>query len=69
MSAQAAEFDKVRSKSPGRERARDEFRDIFVAADANKDDLLNLAEFLDAAEKFRLAKAEREEPDTVRTEA
>ena len=29
--------------------------------------MLNLAEFMDAAEKFRLAKLEREEPDTIRT--
>ena len=31
--------------------------------------MLNLAEFLDAAERFRRAKEERQEPDTVRTEA
>ena len=35
LKAQAAEFDKVRQKSPGKERARDEFKDIFFAADVN----------------------------------
>ena len=66
--ARAAEFDRLRMKSPGKERARDEFKDIFFASDQNADQLLNLAEFLDAGEKLRRAKEERNEPDPQRTE-
>ena len=69
LKAAAAEFDRARRKSPGKERARSEFQGIFSAADADGDSLLNLAEFLDAAERFKKAKEERQEPDTERTEA
>ena len=67
--AQAAQFDSVRQKGQGRERARQEFKRIFEDADADKNGLLNLGEFMDAHERFKAAKVERGEPDTDRSEA
>ena len=61
----AAELDQL-SKT-GKQRAQNELKNIFFAADQDLDQLLNQSEFLDAVERFRLAKEEREEPDTIRT--
>ena len=35
LKAKAAELDQLRQKSPGKERARDAFKDIFFRADQN----------------------------------
>ena len=67
--AQAAEFDATRQRGKGREQARQEFRRIFDEADVDKDELLNLGEFMDAHERFKAAKVARGEPDTDRSDA